>query len=293
MKYIPVSVTRTAGRSILQAKKNSPHIFFAGGVIGVGVSTFLACRATLKLDDTLDDFKSNVTNAKHLKHSAQLTTMKDDRQYQTDMAYVYIKGSAEILRLYAPSIVIGAISIGALTGSHVQLARRNTTMMGAFAAVAKAFDEYRERVKVELGDSREQNLYLGTTEHEVPNEDGSKEVVRMVDPNARSVYARFFDEYSANWEKSPELNRLFIQCQQNYANNLLQARGHVFLNEVYDMLGIERSQAGSVVGWLIGGDGDQFIDFGIFEVINRNFVNGWERSILLDFNVDGVIYDKI
>jgi hypothetical protein len=64
------------------------------------------------------------------------------------------------------------------------------------------------------------------------------------------------------------------------------------------MLGIDRSKAGSVVGWVITkeGTGDNFIDFGVFDGDNpraRDFVNGREGSILLDFNVDGVIYDKI
>lgn len=108
-----------------------------------------------------------------------------------------------------------------------------------------------------------------------------------------SPYARFFDEASANWVKDPEINHIFVQCQQNFANNLLIARGHLFLNEVYDMLGIDRSSAGQVVGWVISGDGDNFVDFGMFEAHSARFVNGYERSILLDFNVDGVVVDKI
>jgi hypothetical protein len=96
-----------------------------------------------------------------------------------------------------------------------------------------------------------------------------------------------------NWQKNSEHNKLFLKCQQSYANDMLQARGHVFLNEVYSWLGLEHSKAGAVVGWVINSDGDNFVDFGIFDPGNSRFVNGQERSILLDFNVDGVIYDKI
>jgi hypothetical protein len=126
---------------------------------------------------------------------------------------------------------------------------------------------------------------------EEKNEDGTKELIPHVDPNKWSPYARFFDEGSPEWKKNSELNRLYVQCQQNYANNLLRARGHVFLNEVYDMLGIDRSQAGSVVGWVIGTDGDNYVDFGLQRAFSSGLIG--ERNILLDFNVDGVIYDKI
>jgi hypothetical protein len=127
------------------------------------------------------------------------------------------------------------------------------------------------------------------------NQKKSKEEVRTVDPNGVSVNARFFDETCPQWSKTAEYNLAFLKCQQNYANDLLHSRGHIFLNEVYDMLGIPRSQAGSVVGW-VKGNGDDYIDFGIFDVTDgrkRDFVNGYERNILLDFNVDGIIYNLI
>ena len=117
-----------------------------------------------------------------------------------------------------------------------------------------------------------------------------------MDPNKYSIYARFFDELSSSWNPEPEYNNLFLRCQQNYVNDLLNARGHVFLNEVYDRLGIPRSKAGAVVGWTLHGEGDGYIDFGIFDGWKpkaREFVNGHEGAILLDFNVDGIIYDKL
>jgi hypothetical protein len=68
----------------------------------------------------------------------------------------------------------------------------------------------------------------------------------------------------------------------------------VFLNEVYEGLGMERCQMGQHVGWLKAGRsrGDGFIDFGIYDIFDeskRAFVNGFEPVALLDFNVDGPI----
>jgi len=289
IRIIPNSVVGKVSRSILKAKKNSPHIFFAAGIAGTITSTVLACRATLKLSSTLDEIKHDV----EVLETDPVRNEMPTEEWRLDTVYIYGKASLRLVRLYGPAAVVGVVSIGMLTGSHVQLVHRNTALMAAYAAVQKAYDEYRERVRYQFGEEAELELYHASRTELVKDASGEVIEARVVDPNRYSPYAKFFDEYSRHWNKDPELNRLFIQCQQNYANDLLNARGHIFLNEVYDQLGIDRSKAGAVVGWVKGGEGDNYIDFGMFQAYNSQFVNGWERSILLDFNVDGVIYDKI
>lgn len=288
-------LTRAINRQILTAKKNSPHVLFVGGVVGVAASTVLACKATLKLSGTLDEINKDINDFKNLKaeidENSSITYQAD--QYSKDLFYVHVKAAYKITRLYAPSIGLGVVSIAALSGSHAQLTKRNTALMAAYATVQTAFGEYRARVREELGMDRELDVYHGATVHELPGQDGKTYTIRKVDPNKLSMYAKFFDEYSEKWQKDPELNRIYLECQQAYVNQLLQVRGHVFLNEVYDLLGIERSTPGQIVGWVVSEEGDNYIDFGMYEAHNSAFMNGWERSIILDFNVDGVIYDKI
>lgn len=307
MYIVPNSLIKNVSRQVLVAKKNSPHIFFVAGVVGTVASTVLACRATLKLSATLDDIKEDIATVKDMHGAVNSEQMilvgsgeeKPKRfiysaeEWYKDEIYIYSKASLKIVKLYAPSVIIGIASIGALTGSHIQLVRRNTALMAAYAAIQQAFEEYRERVRYQYGEERELDIYHGATTEAIVNSEGDKIDRKIVDPNQHSMYARFFDEYSRNWQKDPEINRIFVQCQQNYANHLLRARGHVFLNEVYDMLGIDRSSAGQVVGWVINGEGDNYVSFGMFDAYNSAFLNGAERSILLDFNVDGVVYDKI
>jgi hypothetical protein len=170
--------------------------------------------------------------------------------------------------------------------------------MAAYGALEKGFSEYRARVVDKYGEEQDRDFRYGTEQVTVvDSETGKKTKVTRVGPDEPSIYARFFDPVSPSWNKEPEYNMVFLKCQQNYANDLLRSRGHVFLNEVYDMCGIPRSKAGAVVGWLLSenGETDNFINFGIFdgrEQVVRDFVNGREGAILLDFNVDGVIFDK-
>jgi len=279
-KFIPKALTKSAGRSALKLKKNSPHILFGLGVTGVIGGTVLACRATLKLERHINEFEAEVeVNKEHATGQ--------------DMAYIYGKHTGKIVALYAPAVLVGGAGLICLTTSHVQLTKRNGALTVAYAGILRAYDEYRGRVREEVGEEKEVELFHGIENMMFTNVDGKKIELKVVDVNKLSQYTRIFDESNANYVKDAEINRVFIQCQQNYFNHLLQVRGHVFLNEVYQHLGFEHSRAGSIVGWAINKNGDNFIDFGLFDASSARFINGDERAIVLDFNVDGVIWDLI
>lgn len=107
-----------------------------------------------------------------------------------------------------------------------------------------------------------------------------------------SQYAKVFDDGCVGWTKEPEYNLTFLKNIQDYCNGLLKTKGHLFLNEVYDKLCIPRTKAGAVVGWIYNEKspiGDNFVDFGIKNERNNDFVNGYTSDCILDFNVDGNI----
>jgi hypothetical protein len=176
------------------------------------------------------------------------------------------------------------------------LQERNLALTAAYAAVDRAFEGYRAQVVERYGEEEDRELHQRSITAQLAGyDDAGQPVPRKLDPNGHSVYARFFDQMSTSWSKEPEYNFVFLKHKQNWFNDLLHARGHIFLNEVYDELGLQRSRAGAVVGWILSDDSDNYVDLGIFDDTGnaRNFVNGREGAILLDFNVDGVIFDKI
>ena len=293
---IPNKITSKIGRQVLASQKHSPTILFVGGVVGVVATTVMASRATLRSVHVIDQVKENLLMIEKAEAIEAEKGMGEytDEDHKKDLTIVYAKATVSLAKLYGPTILVGVISIAALTKSHHILSQRNAGLAAAYAVLDKAFTEYRGRVIADVGEEEDRKYRYGTAERVEKDEKGLE--VRKIGPHAASGYARFFDELCSSWQKTPELNLYFLRCQQNYANDKLQARGHMFLNEVYDMLGIERSSAGSVVGWVISKDGDNYIDFGIYDHLNqssRNFVNGRDGAILLDFNVDGVIYDRI
>jgi len=285
-------LTSWFARGTLLLSKHSPRLMFIGGLVGVGTATVLACRATLKLGDELSTIQRGVEYTKGVKEHENLPSPYSDKEYHRDLTFIYTKGVLDIIKLYGPALIIGGTAVALLTGSHVTLSKRNAELTATLSALTTFMNEYRGRVRKELGEDRELELYHGIQEEEVEL-NGKKHLMKVGDPSKVSPYARFFDEYSNEWSKEPGRNKIFLECQQRYFNQLLRVRRHVFLNEVYDNLGIERTKAGNIVGWVIGGEGDNYIDFHIYETNNRMFVHENERSILLDFNVDGVILDLI
>jgi len=292
MKYIPNSISSTVGRQLLRAQKHSPTMLFAAGTVGVVATAVLAARATLQLGEVIDHTARDLEAANDIRESGQNTADED----QKVVIYIRTRGYLEIVKLYAPTVIVGVATISALSGSHNILTRRNAGLTAAYKALEKTFDDYRRRVSDEFGKEKETEIRRSIRKEVVANDKGKSIELDYVDPNGISQYARFFDEYNENWGKRSESNKLFLTAVQNHMNEMLWSRGHVLLNDVYEALGMDRSSAGCVVGWTTKSDGDQHIDFGMYNPDNekaREFVNGNEASILLDFNVDGLVYDKI
>jgi hypothetical protein len=295
MNLVPVAIANQIARSTWGLQKSSPQILFGAGIVGVVSSTVLACRATLKAEETLQTHQERMLLVKTMEITSEFT----EKQQKKEVTIVYTKTVMEMMKLYAPAFIVGGLGIAALTSSNRILTRRNAGLAAAYKAIDTSFKQYRRRVVERFGEEVDRDLRYDAQTVEVRNEKtGRMNKVQRAGPEGASQYARFFDPLNENWSRDPEYNLVFLKCQQEYANQMLRARGHVLLNDVYDSLGIPRSRAGAVVGWVLNrnGEGDNFISFGIFDGTTqeiRDFVNGYEGSILLDFNVDGVVYDKI
>ena len=307
-RMIANDISRKLNRVGFKLKKHSPEILVVSGVVGVVTSGIMACKATTKLSTILDETKETVEKIEEIAANPDMVSEEYTQEdAKKDKVIVYTQTSLKIAKLYAPAIIIGGLSIGAiLTGSNI-FRKRNISLAAAYATIDRSFKEYRGRVVERFGEDidRELKYNVETKEikEQIEDENGKKKNVKtkidVVDPNKFSEFAIMFDDGCNGWTKDPESNKVFLLHQQNYANEKLQKKGHLFLNEVYDMLGVPRTKAGQIVGWIYDEKhptGDNFVDFGILDVnkeANRNFVNGYERTILLDFNVDGNILNDM
>lgn len=308
------TATRTFHKVGFKLKKHSPEILVVAGVVGTVASTVMACKATTKINFVLEDTKHkiDVIHAGAEKGEVEIPVDENTTQMvpytaedsKKDLSIVYAQTGLKFAKLYAPAVVIGTLSITSILAGHNMLRKRNLALAAAYTAVDKSFKQYRGRLIERFGEQLDRELKYDIKAKEIEEVTVDKKgkektvtkTVEVADPiSAGSLYTFCFDETCTGWVRDAEANKFFLLRQQNYANDKLKAKGYLFLNDVLDMLGIQRTRAGQTVGWIYDEAnpiGDNFIDFGIFDIhceANRNFVNGLEKSIWLNFNVDGDI----
>lgn len=305
MKNLKEKMVKVYNKSEMKVRKYSPEILAGVGVVGVIASTVMACKATTKLNDILAESKEQLEQIKTVAVDPAYADKYTEDDAKKDTTITYVQTGVKIAKIYAPSVILCASSLGCLLASNNILRKRNAALSAAYMTVDKSFKEYRRRVAERFGDEVEKEIRYNIKAKEIVtvDEEGNevKETVKVMEgadnPTTYSDYARFFDESCPAWQNDPEYNLTFLKAQQQYANDLLKAQGRLFLNDVYKMLGIDITKAGQVVGWIYDPDcpvGDNFVDFGIYDMSKervRAFVNGYEPNILLDFNVDGNIWD--
>lgn len=296
------SVNGVASKAVMKLKKHSPEILVVAGIAGTVVSAVLACKATTKVAEILDETKGTLDTI----HEGMETGAINGQEYTTedgkkDTVVVYAQTGVKLAKLYGPAIILGTLSITSILASNNILRKRNVALGAAYAAIDKSFKEYRGRVIERFGEQVDTELKYGIKakkfeEIEVDPETGKekkvKETVMVADPNLQSDYAVYFDSKSRNYETNPDYNRMFLKAQQAFANDKLQTRGHLFLNEVLDDLDLPRTPAGQIVGWTKDGP-DGYVNFRIVEVERETEDGRHEPALLLDFNVEGNIWEKM
>lgn len=294
-------------------KKHSPEILTGAGIVCVVASTVMACKATTKLSTILDETKEQTDQIHGYVEKNGYSEKYTENDEKKDLAIVYTKSCVNVAKLYGPSILVGVLGVTSILAGNNILRKRNVALTAAYTAVDNGFKKYRERVVERFGEAVDRELKNNARKEEVEivetDENGEEKVVKkaayVVSPSDISEYARFFEEYTVDdkgnkikntyWTSNNEYNLMFLKKAESFANDKLRINGYLFLNEVYEMLGIPKTKAGQVVGWVYDEKnpvGDNYVDFGLYKdnLSYSDFVNGYDPAILLDFNVDGNIW---
>lgn len=297
------SVSGVVNKSVMKLKKHSPEILIVAGITGTVVSAVVACKATTKVNKIVEDTKNDIEKVHTavetgVTEAGETYSVEDSKK---DLTIIYAQTGVKFAKLYAPAVILGTLSITSILASNNILRKRNVALGAAYAAIDKSFKEYRGRVIERFGEQVDTELKYGIKakkfeEVEVDTETGKekkvKKTVMVADPNLQSDYAVYFDSKSRNFETNFDYNRMFLKAQQQFANDKLQTRGHLFLNEVLDDLDLPRTSAGQIVGWTKDGP-DGYVNFRILEVERETEDGRHEPALLLDFNVEGNIWEKM
>lgn len=305
MNEMMSNVSRFAAKAKFKLGKHSPEILMICGAVGTVTSAVMACKATLKVNDILAVHQSSVATIHDVQDGK--AAIKEGVEYteedaKKDLTTVYVQTGLKIAKLYAPAVILGTLSLGCMVGSNHILQKRNAALTAAYVTLDKAFNEYKDRVSERFGDRVQHEIEHGVkaveVESKVVNEDGTEEVVKSYTDEADGVHSPYdliFDEMVEKWEPDAQINKNFLSMVETHANNQLRLRGYLFLNDVYSWIGRYNNgqriytPQGQIVGWLYDPNNESLsncVKFGLDKMQG-------DPSVVLHFNVDGPIIDKI
>lgn len=294
------TITRLASRAGTSLAKNYPTIALAAGVVGFAGTIGLAIHATNKSQHVIGNHVSDI------HHTRERFKKQNDpyspEQFKKDQIAIWTNTVKELSKNYAPTMALGVASIAALISGQSVLSNRLNTMTIAYEGTRTILKSYRKNVKEEVGEEKELELYSASAS------DARERLVEtgVIDPDASGYDFEgttfWFDSSTSpmNYQDSDMMNANFLRDVENAMNRRLQQRGHLFLNDVYEALGMEDTPLGTQIGWInIPGKIESYVDFGFDTKINETVMGRIKEAspdknaFLLDLNVDGVIWNMI
>lgn len=315
-----MKASQMLSKTTFKLKKASPTIMIVGAAIGGVTAAVLACKATIKAQDILNEHNTAVKTIHTTKEQIEQGVIQLDegesyteKDFKNDITTTYVQTGLKLAKVYAPAVTLGAVSLGCMFGSHHIMSKRNASLTAAYIALDKAFEEYKSRVSDRFGsrvqEELEHNIKAVELESKSTNEQGVEETIKEYKDIAMqhtSPYTCIFDETVDTWQPDNMMNRNYLFLMEQSANKRLRIQGHLFLNDVLASLGTHggvtlKTPEGQIVGWIYDPNDptrQSHVDFGVTNYVEgdealNSFINGGERSVMLRFNCDGPIIDKI
>lgn len=292
-------------------KNASPQILVVSGIVGIVGTVVLACKATRHLDETVNAAKEEIEEV-HEKRETLSEEEYPDKEMKKELTKVYVKNGMKIVKLYAPSVILGTLSVGGILKSNDILRKRNMALSAAYATLDSGFKAYRKRVVEKYGEDEDTALRLGTRTEKVEETievDGKKKKVKtpyeVVDGESGENGIYYFSD-SVLYQGIDDYDINVINGRQKLSNNLFQKNGVYLVKEALDILGFEGDLVDPkkhpellTLGWLKGDkDCDGRVDYRAHRVL-RDIVDKETGEIVrivdyaLDFNHDGNVYSRL
>lgn len=310
-------ITRGLTQARFSVKENSPKLCFIGGVatfIAAGVMIWKSRPKYEAITKELEEKKAEVEALSNRVDNGEVsaeTYSKDDAK--ADILKLNVKAGAKKVVTMAPALVLGGASIVFFYSGYRILTGRYSGMAKAYTGLSKDHDILKNAVIATFGlDKYNELARLKTVGRIVEPDEDSNDVASYdaVEPvKTYSANSKIFGpETSSLATKDADANRTLLDGLERTFTDLLRNRmtdwqpGRLFLNEVLRALELEETDEGNLLGWtLYPNEEDNIrygcsghVSFGIYDICNdpkedewrRRFVDGYENTILLHFNVD-------
>lgn len=295
---LPESITRTAGKVGLELTRKRPEILLATGLVLGVVSTVAACYATTKLEDTLKEEKEGLEKLHEvIEDPERMKKLKyTERDAANDRIIFYSRMLVKAIKLYSPALISGGLGIVCILSGHKIIRERNAALAATAAGLNKALSDYRSRVSDAVGADVEKDIWCGikktvVEKNHIINPDGTEEIlteeVTQNDKTNKSPFSVIFDCRAKEWKSDPDDNFFLLRMKEKVLTDNLRINGYVFLNDVYDALGMPKTQYGNIYGWVY--DDSRTVNEVSFGTYSMQLDEEGCSFVQLDFNLDGDI----
>lgn len=300
-----MKITEIAKGVFNAAKRKSPEILLSAGVVGIVVTVVTACRATLKVNEVLDEHKETMEKIRNYPESEKYS--EADRKKDTTITY--IQTGFKLAKLYALSVGCGALTVTAFLAGHNIMRKRNVALSAAYTAVSKAFNEYRERVKKKFGDEVEKDILLGIEEVEVEekvvDEKGKEKTQKTKKkvPNGKgNGFVKYITKANPYYSSNKSYFENWANLLQRHLNDKLKAHQiggfcTLYLNDVWSDMALGEEVEAIDEGWIYdlrNPFGDNYVQLNCEAVDLPNENTGeFEPAYAVWFNTDGNITEEL
>lgn len=289
-------------KAMFKCKKRSPEILLIGGIAGLVTAGVMACKATTKAHMVAEKSSRQLQEMEEIIETRPEDYTEEDKR--KDTIVVYSQMAWGYIKLYGPSVLLAGLSIASILTSHNVMRKRNLQLATTLAGVTEAFEQYRSRVREKYGEDVDKELRYNMSKAELTefttDENGKtkkkKEKVDVFDPTSLGLFAKVFDASCNNWQPDNNYNLNFLKLVEAQMTDRLRRYGHVFLNEVYDTIGVERTDIGQFAGWVYDPDSDisdNYVDLGLHNSRMIDEYGEINNAIIIDPNCDGSIIDRV
>lgn len=306
------AASRLGSKAAFKLKKATPELLLIGGIACIVGGTIMACKATKKASDILDDGHEDVERIKgtidNMLETGALEIENEeenkpifDKEIKREIAKLKLRTLGRVAAAYAPAVAVGSAGIAMIFTSHGIMKRRHGMLLASYNALDAAFKTYRARVlEEEDGKERDRRYLRGDVRDLTVDEMNefkfvnkvNQDAARMIDDSAWDgpYCCQFNSMTSGRFSMHPFSNLNTIREVESIMTNRLHLKGYIFLNEVLYELAMDPVPWGQLVGWIWDSDGEyDTIDISAVE----EFPDTPGSSITLEFNCDGAIWDKL
>ena len=303
-------------RVVWLGRKFAPEILTYGGLAAMIGGTVFACKQTPKAVEIVEDTKKQLAVIKATEEEAaqnnRLVKRGDGlisysaQDFKKDITIAHVNNVKALAKNYAVPAVLLIGGTAMVLGGHGILRKRNAVAIATLSSVMEGFNKYRSNVIKELGETADKHFRFGK---------GTPDVIETVDAETGAVtqektstdgfsefpeddprFFMFSKETAPDYYKGNLLMDLSqLKAFQGMATDELRIYGNINVNRIRQICGVKPIDEGLDNGYVVDGDGDGYVDFGIFDRVTGEPLS-WVyecvkegQGIPVELNIDGNI----